>query len=289
MHTNTQNILQAVGHQLDKNIFPFVKNGGLVMLNETTVTSNLGKEKQHERERTRRSKSKPWKGSAGGQGPSSQTSPLICTDFQAQCESELDAVNEAYPKTRVWHQPEGLLLLTESALLANHEQPAIFLVVFPYAVKPVVKGWGFWAGSISVEWIGPRHTNFPDGSICAFEPIDGTWMKGDPIVQLLDLYSLWAFRHLFMKTFGRWPGRQAIHFPYERILELRSDEFCGCEHSDRLYGECCQDRDLKRNRIADAVNFAIKCHGGYRKPPDTVINFVLEQSKLPEINQLISF
>lgn len=287
MRTDTQDILKTVGHQLDMDIYPFVKNGGFVTPNETTVyPSTLGEVNSNERQRTRRSKSKPRQGTTGGQGPSSQTSPLICTDIQAQYESELDAVYDAYPKTQVWHQPKGLLLRTESALFTANKQPALFLVAIPYAEKLVVKGWGFWAASIGIEWIGPRHTNFPDGSICAFESRDGTWMKGDPIIQLLDLYSVWAFRHRYMKTYGRWPGRQAVQFPYERIMELRADEYCGCKYSYRLYGECCQENDLMRNRITDAINFTRMCSGSFREPPTIVSEFLLGQISPPDLTFL---
>lgn len=280
--------LQLIGRQLDSDIYPTVYNGGIVMPCDTGVTETRGKEKQHERQRSRRSKTRPWDGTAGRQGPPSETPSLIVTDLQTQYESELNAVYEAYPKTQVWNQPEGMLLLTESALLDGLNRTALFLVAIPYAKYSVVKGWGFWGVSIiGVEWIGPRHTNFPDGSICAFEPKDGTWKTGDPLVQLLDLYSLWALRQLYMKIFGRWPGYQSINFPYERILELRSDEYCGCNHSDRLYGECCQKNDMKRNIIADAINFITRCHGGHRNPPNMVTEFVLTRSNPPSISDLL--
>lgn len=285
MHMDNQNTLRKIGSQLDSNIFPFVKNGGFVMPSEIVVTSKIvGEEKEHER--SRRSKTRTRKGTSRRKGTPSQTSPLISSDFKKQYESEINEVLEAYPKTRVWHQPEGILLLTESKLLVGHKQPATLVVMIPFNVKLAAKGWGFWVGSINIDWIGPRHTNFPDGSICAFEPSDGTWVKGDPIVQLLDLYSLWACRHLYMKTFGRWPGRQIVHFPYERILELKPDEYCGCEHSDRLYGDCCMDKDLKRNIIADAIHFSMKCYGGYRKPPEAIVNFLREQDNPPLIYNL---
>ncbi len=289
MHINSQNILEKIGCQLDNNIFPLVKNGGIVMPNDSAVSlSTMGEEKENERKRKRRSKTRSRNGTTGRERASDQTSSIICTDFQTQYESELNAVLEAYPKTRVWRQPDGLLLLTESALLASNHLPATFFIMIPYAKTEVVKGWGFWTSAIGIEWIGPRHTNFPDGSICAFEPSDGTWSKGDPIIELIDLYSLWALRHIHLKIFGRWPGRQAVHFPYERILELRSDEYCGCKHSDKLYGECCQKNDLKRNRVSDAVNFTITFHNGFRNPPDIVTNIILYRTNPPKINDLVS-
>lgn len=280
--------LKKIGKQLDRDIYPAVYNGGFVKPCETDNSETKGKVKRHERQRTRRSKTRPQQSATRGQGPPSETSPLICTELQTYYEQALNAVYEAYPKTRVWYQPEGMLLLTQSALLVDLNRTALFLIVIPYTGNLVVKSWGFWGiSNIGVEWIGPRHTNFPDGSICAFEPCDGTWNPGNPLVQLLDLYSVWALRHLHLKTFGRWPGHQAIHSPYERMLELRADEHCGCQHSDRLYGECCQNKDSKRNIVADAIHFSLGCHSGFRKPPDQIIKFVLAPTKPLRIAELL--
>jgi hypothetical protein len=280
--------LQKIGKQLDSNVYPVVHNGGIVMPCDTTAPKPKGEEKSNERQRSKRSETKPWEGTTGRQGTTSETSSLISTELQTLYESELSEVYKAYPKTQAWIQPNGILLLTESALLYNINQPALFLVAIPYAVNLVVNGWGFWGTTnVGIEWIGPRHTNFPDGSICAFEPTDGTWYLGDSLIQLLDLYSVWALRHLHLKITGRWPGYQAIQFPYERILELRSDEYCGCRHSDKLYGECCQKSDIYRNTITDAVNFSLNCYSGYRKPPLIVTDFVLRRTAPPNITDLV--
>lgn len=146
----------------------------------------------------------------------------------------------------------------------------------------MVRSWGFWQDLLTdATWIGPRHTNFPDGSVCAFEPTDKTWVIGDPIIKLLDLYSLWAVRHLHLQVFGRWPGRQAVRHPYERILELREDEYCGCALGEKLHGECCRNKDLARNRIADAVSFFVFSGGRLREPPEAVVHFVRQEKTIP--------
>jgi hypothetical protein len=144
-----------------------------------------------------------------------------------------------------------------------------------------VRSWAFWRDPLAhPEWIGPRHTNFPDGSICAFEPKDGTWCFGDPLVQLLDLCTLWALRHLYLQEFGRWPGYQSIHFPGERLLELRGDEHCGCSNSEKLYANCCMPTDMTGNRIGESLSFFWHT-GGLRKPPEAVVSYVRSSTKLP--------
>jgi hypothetical protein len=152
----------------------------------------------------------------------------------------------------------------------------------------LVRTWAFWTGLITTAaWIGPRHTNFPDGSVCAFEPADGTWAFGDSLVDLMDLYTVWVLRHLHLQTVGRWPGYQSVRLPYERILELRPDEFCGCEQSHLLYGGCCRNTDLARDRMADAMNFFFFSQGRLREPPASVLRFVHEGGEPPAVNDVL--
>ncbi|MES9897675.1 MAG: hypothetical protein ABW148_01480 [Sedimenticola sp.] len=286
-----ENALREIGSRLDQRIFPRVKNGGLVMPSELTVPSTLGEEKYHEKQR--RSTTKPRKWAPGGERAAGrswsprQATPLVSTSVQVRYEDELDAIHRAYPGTKVWEQADGLWLLTESSLLPRLQKAAIFLTGVSYD-RTIVRAWGFWRCSLGgLTWIGSRHTNFPDGSICAFHPTDGTWVFGDSIVELLDLYTLWAFRHLHLEVFGRWPGQQAVFHPYERILELKEDEYCGCGRPDMLYGECCRDKDLSRNQVADAVNFVIEFAGGLREPPHAIVQSVREQSEPPSLNDLL--
>lgn len=228
LETEIVKTLQEIGAHLDQDQFPVVHNGGIVMPSESIISPlTLGKEKTNVRSRQRGSSTRPWQGPTGWQGqaygprPTRDAASVVCSSLQKQYEGQLDAVQEAYPDTEYWHQMEGLWLLTESTLLHGLGKKATFLTMFPDTKKFAVKSWSFWTTQISFEWVGPRHTNFPDGSICAFEPRDKTWVSGDSIVELLDLYSLWAFRHLHLETFGRWPGYQSVPHPYERLTELR--------------------------------------------------------------------
>ena len=196
---------------------------------------------------------------------------------------------EAYPNTRVWYQKEGLWLLTESSLLPGLWQKAVFLTGIPYVRTLAVRSWGFWVGGLykGPVWIGPRHTNYPDGSVCAFEPADGTWHAGDSMVELLDLYTLWALRHLHLQDFGRWPGHQAVHYAHERIMELKEDEYCGCGKSNKLYGECCRVKDLAGDWVSEATTFNFEM-GGIRKPPDDIVRFICYQTEPPKIRNLLA-
>jgi len=287
-------ILEEIGYQLDEDVFPRIMNGGIVTPGGAAVpTSTWAEETKDERQGTRRPETRPWTGPAGGErqadrgGTPGAAPPSICADLQAQYEGELTAVHEAYPGTRVWHEVEGLWLRTESTLLPGLCQKAAFLTGIPFARTRTARSWGFWMG-IPLRypvWIGPRHTNLPDGSICAFEPRDGTWNLGDSLLVLLDLYTLWALRHLHLQVFHRWPGRQVAHYVHERLTELKPTEYCGCG-SDQFYGDCCRENDLKSNRILEAMRF-IDYGGTMRTPPDVVTRFFKIQEDPPKISDLL--
>lgn len=290
-------VLSKVGQQLDRNIFPVVKNGGLVVPNPKAIDQeNSVMEKENERQAQRRSEtgSRTWTERRQRQTRGSwqtYTAPSVVSGYVKQgYEQQLDAVSNAYPGNQVWHQQDGLWLLTESSVLPGCWHKAAFVTGLSYVYPFVVRSWGFWISGISLTpvWIGPRHTNFPDGSICAFEPKDRTWCAGQSIVTLLDLYTLWALRHRHLEVFGRWPGRQSVEHSYERLQELKEDEFCGCQDSDILYGDCCRDSDLARDRVADAVNFRFMM-GKDRRPPKAIVDFVTDRGTPPEHNRVLSY
>lgn len=288
-------MLREIGRQLDRSIFPQVKNGGIVTPIENAVpTSILGREQTNGKERKRRPETRPRAGTTrrqrqtSGYGSANQAAPIISSNLQAKYEAELETVHEAYPHTHVWHQEEGLWLLTESALLPGLWKKAIFLTGIPFDRTLTVRSWGFWFGAPMSHptWIGPRHTNY-DGSVCAFEQSDGTWVTGDSIVELLDLYTLWALRHHHLQSFGRWPGHQVVHLPFERTMELTEDEYCGCGESGKRYGECCREKDLARDQIADAAEFGFR-YNSLRKSPDAVMSFVRDQQEAPVLSDLLA-
>lgn len=300
MNADSKDLLGIIGHQLDQGIFPLVKNGGLVVPSESTVSSSiLGKESHHERKAWQREATKSrtpaieWERalreswSAGGSWTSCAISPVFGTGISPFYQEPLSLISEAYPGARIWTEGESFWLYSESSLFPRLGRKASFLTGVS-TQKRSVRSWAFWKTNlIGANWIGPRHTNFPDGSICAYEPSDGTWVFGNSLVELLDIYSVWALRHLYYETFGRWPGPQVVHIPYERILELTDDECCSCGSSNLSYGDCCKEFDLKRNRIADAIQFSIISRWSQRKPPTSVVNFMRNVGQPPRISEVI--
>lgn len=301
MNDCSNELLGEVGRQLDRLVFPRVKNGGFVLPSEPHVSfQSMGKEKQNAAKRQRRSATEPWPGPVGGQGTScgpgsiggsrsaGNAAPFLGAVGSSPYQAELSTVCEAYPGTRIWAQGEDFWLLVESSLLPNLPKKSCFLIAVSTAHQ-IVRSWAFWNSSaVGVTWIGPRHTNFPDGSICAFEPIDNTWQFGDSLITLLDIYTVWALRHLHLEIYGRWPGPQSVAPPYERMQEVRSDELCGCGRSQKSYADCCKPLDIQRKILPAAVSFCLFSGWSIRYPPTSVMRFALYKMQPPVIADLLA-
>lgn len=137
------------------------------------------------------------------------------------------------------------------------------------------------------KWIGPRHTNFPDGSVCAFVPESRTWAPGRRLDLLLDLFTVWALRQLYLEEFKRWPGRQFSSHPFYSLAEFKEDEFCSCDKEEppRRYGECCKPEHLKRNLLELKADFerTMGCRLNDRNPPQAILDFMDGRGSLPSI------
>lgn len=283
--------VRALGTDLDAGIFPAVLDRGLVApCDPRSIPSIQGEE--NEREQSRRSSTRSWEGPARGQGstgasarPAGETTSFEFASLQARYEAELDAVCQAYPGSRCWARDHELWLLAPSMITPRLGKAAVFVVGLSYTRK-LVRSWGFWTETnLGIRWIGPRHTSFPDGSICAFAPTDGTWCIGESLVALLDLYTVWALRHVHLEYVGRWPGPQMAFHPFERVLEFGADERCGCG-SAKTYGDCCRSSDLSRNILRDAVSFSAHFAGGHRNPPQAIVDVAMLGREPPNLDQV---
>ena len=285
--------LRILGDDLDRHRFPDVHDGGIVRPGNSAVLRFSGQERDDvTRQFERRSSTGSWKRPEGRKGSANSSPSFIGTGFAEHDEekfsefyrSELVELRRAYPRAKDWWHPDGFWLLVDGRILGSLQRTVTFVFCMSLFPPHAYQCWAFWDNS---RWIGPRHTNFPNGSICAFEPLDGTWLPGDPLVDLFDLYSVWAMRHLHLEIFGRWPGSQSIPSIFERIVEVGPDEFCGCDREPpRRYKDCCFERDRACNQVALAVHFLIHTGGGSRRPPDTVVRFAQRRDDPPTLSEI---
>ena len=181
-------------------------------------------------------------------------------------------------------------LHVESSVLEGLDRKATFLVALPFEAGLGLVAWGFWSNDEGHRWIGPRHTNFFNGTVCAFAESDRAWKEGGDLRTLIDLYTVWAFRHLHLEVVGRWAGKQhalAGHEPYYRRMEFKDDELCSCP-SGRRYGECCKPADMKLNGLMLKTAFEAAMGRPFheRAPPRRIIDFVDGRGPLPAIKDV---
>ena len=281
--------LREIGQQVDAGVYPRVFNDGVVALSASDVgVSMLSVETCNERQRKNRSTAGSWQGSDGrswttGRSWSPGEAEPSCGRLLRKIYlGQLGAVFAAYPRSAYWVCDEGMWLSVESTVLSGLDRSATFLISIPFRPISPVRAWAFWTRAIGFEWIGPRHTNAVDGSICAFNPNEGTWKNGGSLVELIDQYTMWAFRHFHLEMLRWWPGQQTAQFIYERLTELNDNEWCGCRPDAGRYCECCKQSDLASDKFQAALEFV----GGFlrfkpRQPPPGVIRFLWQRRDPP--------
>jgi hypothetical protein len=286
--------LHEVGRALDLDQQIRVLRGGIVVAGAATSDTEK-KDQCYEPQGTPRPATGPRQGSAGRQGPASRSrspgavSRLRRGSIQSAYHAHLSELKSCYPTTQVWKDERGLWLAIESAVLPGLDFAATFLVGLPFAPDILPRAWGFWTSKESFRWIGPRHTNLPDGSMCAFAPDARVWVPGESLTALTDLYSVWALRHLFLAEFDRWPGRQYGPCAFYRLVEFREQELCNCE-SGRTYFECCRPIDLAKDFLSSKREFDAwsgGCELAHRKAPAQLLEFLTGlETSLPSLAAL---
>ena len=227
-----------------------------------------------------------------GQGPpDGKGRPVDRTAYEAQVAS----LEQAYPASRVFPDDDGMWLRTQSSVLSGLDYGATFLVALPFAPGAGPRAWGFWNDPGGPLWIGPRHTNFFDGSICAFSPGDNAWAEGGDLTSLIDLYTVWALRHLHLQVVGRWPGRQyslpppnQVLNPYYRLAQCQDIELCGCGSLTARYADCCKPKDLRFDFGRLAQEFVRRMGGSLRdrQPPTAVVDVIDSGGSMPKIRDV---
>jgi hypothetical protein len=293
----TRAVLQQVGAALDEHRPLVVHNHGLVAVDQeppsakpTKENGNDGKGKRGSASRSReRATQRRGARRSRSAGAASRIGGGMLRDAY---EGQVTRLAEAYPTCRAFLDDDGIWLLARSTIISGLVREATFLVALPHRSGLGPRAWGFWTTGTKTAWIGPRHTNFRDGSICAFSPDDGAWSEGGDLRTLLDLYSVWTLRHLHLEVFGRWPGKQYSFFgadprvqAYYRQSECQDSELCGCGSETRRYSECCKQSDLRLNFVEIAGLFLTHTQGGFntRRPPTAVVGFIEGRSSLPKM------
>ena len=293
-----QAVLLELGAALDRQIPLRVHNHGIVAVAEEFLVSTQAKENGNERQSERRPATRSWerstrrKGKTGGSRTPRAAPRLSCGDLRKAYEAQVARLADAYPTLQFFADENGMWLLAESLIISDLPRRATFLLALPYTADVGPKAWGYWRTEKGLTWIGPRHTNFQDGSICAFSPTEGAWVEGGDLRTLFDLYSVWALRHLHLEIIGLWPGKQyALNGEdirvqaYYRLRECKDEELCGCGSEDQKYKNCCKPLDQQFDITHLMAAFLRKIENGFasRRTPAPVREYVEGLSTLPAI------
>jgi hypothetical protein len=192
--------------------------------------------------------------------------------------TDLASALTEYRQLRLRLAPPGAWLTGTIRPVPALEDNATIVLVYPFEPVYPIRCWAWWDVGI---WVGPRHTNYGDGSVCAFEPADttGVWRPGDPLLQLLDFVACWVGRHIYLKQTGRWPGPQSLHTAFERLTEHAAKELCGCG-SRQLYEVCHRPHDTAISETERKTEFLRFCPHPFRNPPRTLsdcLGFAMQQ------------
>lgn len=290
-------VLQRIGAELDGLRQVRVRIGGIVAPEPAPIVE-AKEASDGERQRQARPAAGSRSRTSGRQGPprrsrSPGAAPQIRgVDLRAHYEAQVVELQNAYPLARaVGSGAQGMWLQVESAVLNGIDRTATFLVAVPFSADLFPRAWGFWLDAEGPKWIGPRHTNFTDGSVCAFVPDSETWRPGGRLVALIDLYSVWALRQLHLEEFNRWPGGQFSPHPFYSLAEFKDDEFCSCEHEPpRHYGDCCRPEHLKQPipLLKADFEFKMRCRLTDRNPPKRIMEFIEGTSDLPSVSDTLA-
>lgn len=289
-------MLRQIGTALDTSGSLRVHTNGMISIDhETRKDSADGRQATRRPAARSRERAARRQGASRGSRPSGPAS-RIGGDLHHAYESQLRLAGEAYPTLATFPDKDGLWLLAKSSVLPSLTREATLIVALPYRPGLGPRAWGFWtAAETPPTWIGPRHTNFHDGTICAFAPNEGAWSEGGDLRTLFDLYTVWAARHLYLEVFGRWPGKQyallgsplALQVLY-RLSECEDDELCGCGSETLQYADCCKTEDLKWNRLQLIEHFMSAIPGGFgsRKPPVPIVAHIEGRAARPSIAEV---
>jgi len=286
-------LLKKIGEDLDKEFYPVVHDGGIVEPGQShSQLQEPGRKDCYERETTRGSTAGSWPRSAGRSWTSARqaadrsrstgeaTSIFSKQKLSDAMVADLVGVIVAYPTVQFRFTPDLVWLIHSINPIRGLGDTALLVSAYPHDLRLIVKSWAWWGPGLI--WIGPRHTNYPDGSICSFEPRDAdSWQRGSPLRDLLDIHAVWIVRHLFLRYFSRWPGRQVFHTTYERLTEHRRGELCGGCRSGLNYEQCCRPRDESSDPVERVISFMRQFGSRDRNLPKSVLEFVYGCRKTP--------
>ena len=201
-------------------------------------------------------------------------------------QAQVGAIRKQYPGTMCRGEASGLWLVVPAYPLGMPGPQVIFICAIPDDNRARIVSWAFWRNSKFCAWIGPRHTNYPDGSVCAFPPDQGFWGEGDRLVHYLDRSCEWCLRHVHLWLEKYWPGPQTGMGPHYQLTEGLPQELCFCG-SGKEYYTCCRNEDQENASDRWRDDFLALTGGidvGCQHPHRQIVKYAMRtRTKLPKM------
>lgn len=234
------NHLALLGQAIDRGDQPYVFDGGFVDLQQATESEvNSHAPQSHTRDG---SAARSRQGQRARPRPPRQTEPFCSGAIEQAFGAEFRALVQHY-EALGFEDENGLWVVVKSNPLGLDGPQTHFLVAIPFDRRVAARGWAFRKVGRRDGLFPQKHTNFPDGSICAFTRESRAWLPEDGMTALIDHFSLWAAKSMHRTFMGWWPGPQVGYGALYRRREFLGREMCGCE-SGKRYSECHQAHDL---------------------------------------------
>ena len=130
-------------------------------------------------------------GRQGAQAPTAHSRQAVGVPRRRTYWPELQQLKDEYPNSVRVKDRLGIWYMVPVFPLGKAGPCAMMITGIPDDTNARILTWGFWASDRRTAWIGPRHTNYPDGSICAFVENELVWRDGDPLLPYYDNLSEW--------------------------------------------------------------------------------------------------
>ena len=179
-------LLRRIGDMLDQDMYPHVSINGQVTPGPDQSVHEPGncKGEQDHAVRTATRTHGPEAGqgkgtAAGGAADETGTETFLLSEsgLTDALRRDLGAAAGVYPSMRIRVAPPVVWLLTLNRPILGLPDSAYVLTCLSLDPRLPLRGqgrtlasWAWWDLGV---WIGPRHTNYGDGSICSFEPKHG--------------------------------------------------------------------------------------------------------------------
>jgi hypothetical protein len=268
--------VRAVGGALHEGRLIGADNHGEIVVLEDDAGEKETDNARRSEEGTRGSASGSGERPPGPQAPA-HSSRSVGGRRRAHYQAEVKTLRPQYPGTHFRIDDLGLWIVVPAFPVGRSGPQLTLIMAVPDDPNVRILTWAFWASDTHCSWVGHRHTNYPDGSACAFAPDGGAWSDGEPLVSYADRICEWSVRHVFCWLEGYWPGPQDAMCRYYRVREGRPQERCFC-HSGKTYFECCRPLDLLQSRTSDREEFMSNCNGldiGEQRPAKQLYDFAM--------------